>query len=492
MAISLDDQLTLKEDQIGLPFFKVVFLFITLEGFTAIIDLFRVPSMERNALILGYSSTRILAGMFLLIVELIFSYVMVRTLFQPIFLRDLLQQANSVLITNVRRLIFVILFLTSVTILGFYILFLIQSSSIPNTSYTLQVIVDRAEVGLVWIIAIPAHLVLGFSVLYFRVLRNALLRSEETSRYILLFLLVTPTILYWLTLITRAEWLYRIPGWFWSYIPKEPQPAYIYLFLSVGLALFVSFIIVSDLGKPKRNLIWLFVVAFMLQIGFGFAQGEGFKSIRMKYVNTTLSEETRYVCEDRVTLIESVRNYEEIYGGRFWSATKPPGLMIFYMLIREVLEYVKPGSTLEPNACFDLMSNIYTVVMPIIASLIVLLTFITERFLIEGRSDKLTGSLYASGLLFMSAPSVLLMTLVPDQSLYPLFLTLSIVAVAATLSRGSFSLGIWAGISIYLSIFISFSLLPLLGLIIAWALLDYALYNKFRRTIKGLFPLLGI
>ena len=101
-------------------------------------------------------------------------------------------------------------------------------------------------------------------------------------------------------------------------------------------------------------------------------------------------------------------------------------------------------------------------------------------------SKDLLGTSYANlpGLLFILIPSFLLTPLYLDQGLYPLLFTVGVLAALQILKTKAAGWGFAAGVIAYLAIFFSFSLLPLIPVMLLWIGLDYLVNLKQISLVK--------
>jgi len=457
----------------------------TLEGLLAVGAIFATQSMERNAFILGFSLARILVGLSFLVLVIVFAGGTLRAYLKPGWTQRIVERLDVALTLNERRLPTCFLALMYTFIVGTYVLLVFRGGYVSAPAVLLRVAVDRFVGGTVWIVLVPLQLSALMVSWYSGDLRQALFRSGRGYLRPALFLVLTASTLQWITLALRVDWLYEIQGWFWLYAVKRLRPSHGYLVLAVLVALAVAGAILRRPTLHARNLMLCIGLAFILQAGFGFAQGQGFESMRLKYVNTPLSDEMRLACEFEGGVLGSVRDYEASHGRDFWLGTKPPGFFAFYLAFRALTATIRPEILVYSTTCFDVLSRVAAFVMPLLASLVVVPLYGLERLL--SRDD----GVHVSGLLYACVPSVLLMPLIPDQFLFPLLFMVSVAVLAMAMVNRSFLIGALAGIFFYLSLFVSFSLLPLMGLGLAWIAFEH-FWGKGGRGGTLTMPVLGL
>jgi len=227
----------------------------------------------------------------------------------------------------------------------------------------------------------------------------------------------------------------------------------------------------------------LLVLGYTAQLSFGVAQGQGFESLRLKYVSSGLSVFSKNACS-QVGVLESVRRYDALYGAGFWEGTKPPGLQAVFLLIGEAVEAIHPGA--PPQACFEALTTYAAYIFPLIAALVVFPLIAIGRLL---STERAVASLAA--IFYLILPNFAQFPLFHDQFLFPLVFTAALALILSTTRKWSFWLSILTGAALYLCVFLSFSLLPVLGFALAWLVLAWissqeANWRDFLKVSLGL------
>lgn len=473
-----------KHEFVRLRILQVLLFLLALEGFISTIAGFNIQSMDRRAVVFGYSISRILAGLGFLGLALLFAGVGVRSLFRPGFLHRLLARMDQAIDTHDDGLVSMFLVLLYLVIAAGFLFYSIQFATIHI--YDLQVAVQHFYFASSWIVSIPAQVFIFLVLISILDHRFALPKRRALSQFALFIIFVAASI-HWMTLIFQLHWVYAIPGWYWKYkSPKVPSISWIFILLA-GILIFLGARYI--LHKPERhikNLLICIGLAYSIQVLFGFALGSGFESIRLKYARAQLSDETQTVCKDGVNLIDTIREYDSIFGDTFWYGTKPPGLAAFYTIYRDVMAGLDPVSATNSQTCFYVITRVSAFILPLVAALLLIPLYAIERLLGNDQGS------HVSGVLYLVIPSVVLMLLVPDQFLFPLLFMLSVYALGVSILKKSFGFGVLAGILTYFSTFVSFSLLPLYGLAIAWLLIDFIVRGKPRSLRASGLLLIGM
>ena len=309
--------------------------------------------------------------------------------------------------------------------------------------------------------------------------------SNQAVTKAILVLLLLGTVIYSFVISLHYDWLQRIPGWFFSRKESLAFPYdYGFLFFMLVFAFFVIWFVFKFSNWVSIDISLVIILFLVLQIGYGVVKGGGFESIRLKYAKAAISEELQTVCQAHEGLLSSVRNYDSLYGENFWLGTKPPGFFLFYAAIKDAVGLFRPAVLANPKACFITLTKNFAYLFPIFATIVLI-----PLFFIQSQLSSMSFS-YASILTYISAPSVLLMTLLPDQFLFPMLFTVYLLVLTFMITKQSTLFAFLAGGMAYLLVFMSFSLLPIFGLTLFWLSADFWI-NRETRTLKTLFLLLS-
>ena len=90
------------------------------------------------------------------------------------------------------------------------------------------------------------------------------------------------------------------------------------------------------------NLILLVLLGFGLQAGFGFIEGQGFESLRLKFVESFHKGFAEYAVDNPDALI-AMMDYEHIYSEDINLGTKPPGALLIYILVQKTTQFFFPA-----------------------------------------------------------------------------------------------------------------------------------------------------
>ena len=162
------------------------------------------------------------------------------------------------------------------------------------------------------------------------------------------------------------------------------------------------------------------------------------------------------VAAKETNLLKVALNYEQLQvgvklGGAV--ATKPPGTLLFFMLTQK-------ASLLLEGDNYSRLLTLCAVVYPLLSYLVLVPLFFFSRLFFDEESALLTCSLY----LFL--PNLILINLHLDQVLYPFLFISSLTLAVYAYQKDSILLAVLSGLVTYLAIYVSFSLLVLLPLIV--------------------------
>lgn len=280
---------------------------------------------------------------------------------------------------------------------------------------------------------------------------------RNISNRIIVCVSILLTLAYWTILIFHFSLFQIVRGYFWHAMVwiDKPLDAFWIFPLIVIVSIVIIYIILKYTGQIKINLLLLILLGFFIQMGFGFMEGQGIDGIRSRIIKTGHAEFARLaVFED--DLIEVAVNYEEFIKQDTiikYAHTKPPGQLLFYMITQKISNSIKPEQNLikKHNRLVTFASYAY----PLISYLVIIpLYFFSRLFLSKNQA-------IVPCMLYIFIPNVTLVTLHLDQVLYPLlFMTTLYISSVAAMKR-SIPLAIVGGAVLYLSLYISFSLLPM-------------------------------
>jgi len=260
---------------------------------------------------------------------------------------------------------------------------------------------------------------------------------------------------HWLTLAFQLRFFANNPAWYWT-IQFKPFTwnDFWYLLIAVLVSVWLYRNLFLD-RKIKSALVVIFLLGLFLQTGLGYRQGSGLSALREKYFSTFHSVYPLNASLNRLSIPETIRDYEGLYGNRAFTNTKPPGLMAAYMALDRV---VNGWGSYSDDVRYTRLSWTITYGFPILSMLMVFLLYAFASQKVETSSgfNPLLAALF-----FVLCPNVILFPLFPDQAIYPLLFLALIWLTVWTIGKKSFFWSVLLGLVLYAGVFVAFTMLPL-------------------------------
>ncbi len=186
------------------------------------------------------------------------------------------------------------------------------------------------------------------------------------------------------------------------------------------------------------------------------------------------SEFFRIAASRRGTLLETLRNYDDLTWDRklgSFAYTKPPGTYATYAIliwlgdqepIKALLAPLADSARTDPRVADHAeAAAVSTVLMPLGAALTVVPLVLLGIALFGRRPEVVHAAVF-----WVTCPSVLLITYHLDDSLFPILGTGACALAAYGARRSSHTASVAAGALLSLGLYASFSLLPVIGLVV--------------------------
>ena len=353
-----------KEKEIGSPvqvhlesISQIFLLLTTIETAVTAVSIFLVPSVGSDQWWGGYSHLRLGIGLgmvclFFLWLGLTLDAFRMGVCFQK--LRDVMVRA----LDGEKRVTALALFLLAGIFLFIFILLLFSRWFFtPSTEFIrplypwLALQMDRMYTIISrFPLVFYGALVWGIQALVWLFLvRRAVFRgwfkSPEFSQKVLVFLAVMGMVVYhWSILLFRLKIFLVIPGWKWYFTVKEGSAWQWLIVPLIFSSLLVTFLVLKFPGHRVRNWLLILALGYSLQVGFGFMEGQGFESLRLKYADSIFNryaEVASYEPDPRAVLTY----YEKLYERDGWLGTKPPGVLLVYVAVQKMAGLVFPART---------------------------------------------------------------------------------------------------------------------------------------------------
>jgi hypothetical protein len=465
---------------------KTVFILMSLGGIAALLNFYQLTTSDNQSFMAGFSKSRVFFGSPFIL--LVFGFLLATSfLFWKPRRIPIISEKIDLFIRNSpsRLLAFISITFFSIGIIGStsIILHFATESRVP---YLLLLSANYGLGLIVWVLSCLIVLILALILNYHSIILGALRKRDVAIPQTVLVLMLIFTSIQWITLSVHGKWLQAINGWFWPYTPKQFSPTQLSILIAFAIAVGIGVFITRTPRQLALHTVLLFVAAIALQIGFGFATGTKFDAMRDKYASAPFSDELRLACEAEQNTLSSIRNYDELHGNSFWYGTKPPGFFAVYAIARDTLHFFQPSVKSSSNACVRHLLSDLAIVLPLFAAFSVIPLF-GKEVLLSKRSYP-----GAASLLYVSAPAMVLMLMALDQSILPFLFTLTMLTVLLAVHKRSWWLGSVSGGFIMLSIFVSFSLLPIFGFIFAYTTLNAFFGGERKEKIRVILPVIGM
>jgi hypothetical protein len=314
--------------------------------------------------------------------------------------------------------------------------------------------------------------------------RKGFLNRAVIYNTLLLLTMSSAMLFHWMTLIFELRFFTNIGGWYWT-IQRQPVHGSWLLFPVLLLMALAIFYFVLKKGKTVwLSLLLLVTLGYVLQVGLGFINGQGYEYTRLKYASTLHRSYAVTASNINLDPIQNIRNYERLYQGRLFPGTKPPGVLTFYILAEKLVNRIYPQPTASDR--FLALTTFEAYVFPLLSFLVLIALYAFTRSAFH--SDRA----FFPSILYLVIPNVLLFPLFLDQVLYPLLFTLGVWLAVVTVRKGSFWLAVLTGAYLYLVVFFSFSMLPLIPLALLLIVLEGWLNRKDQKLTRPIKILAGI
>jgi hypothetical protein len=458
---------------------KIFSLLSCLEGIIAIFLYFQDRSMERNALLFGYSFSRLAIGAGFLLVILCAAFFTGSLILNRTW-RERVVNWFDALFRDEKRLLVSIVTVLFTILYGIGCIWLLAKPVRFTIDLNMLVVVFERVRGIAtWLLIVMAQSLGLLIISYSEVLRKKeFLNTRLIVKTLLVLVIAGISLVHWAILIFQIQVFVSIPYWTWFFHPKSTN--YFVVFFLFILSVGVVYWILKNTGKIKRNLFLVILLGFILQAGYGFVEGMGFESLRQKSINAGHVKYLEYAV-DKPQFKNIIFNYEASYGWDTYLGTKPPGVLLFYTVVQRISNIVRPELTYDGR--FQRLSTFDAFLFPFLTFLsLIPLYFLSKEFL-----NKEEAILPALFLIFF--PNVVLMPLELDIVLFPALFLTGLLFAWQTIKRNSLVWAILTGAILYMILYFSFSLLPLIPMVFAWLGVDFWLKrrekNYWRNTLQN-------
>ena len=464
----------------SLDILRALLLLSILEGIPTIIFLFRIPSDVDNSTLFGFAPQRVGLGALFVFLLILMIYYFMRSILDDPWFKRIGERIDNALSRGNRLLV-------SVTTLSFVVFsgilgMILFSTPILQLFGPIQHIYVRSISLIIWFILVSSQALIILLWVYHPIWQSPrYFFKVETFQILLLLIVLGTTLFHWTILILKDAVLASFPYWWGNFRPQPFSIRDFLVLISIALVLIAIRIITVSSQGAIRKLGFLIFLGFIIQVSFGFIKGGGFRSLEAALTN---SIQDRFAVEaaQGLDFLEMTRQYEEHHGQRFLPATKPPGALALYILFEKIASINNPSNNMEQR--YQNITTFASYAFPLLSLLIVV-----PMYLLSIEINKADIALIAP-LIMILTPNFVLMHLQLDQFIYPLLFVIGILITWKSVSNQSLTIAFISGIWMYLSIFISFSLLPMIAMGLLIIVLSIFIEKDIRNSLVKNIPLL--
>jgi hypothetical protein len=291
---------------------------------------------------------------------------------------------------------------------------------------------------------------------------------SQVVSIVVIVLIIAITLFHWFVLAFQFRIFRSIPGWYYKPLYR-PFDIYDGILVFILLALIgIVLWIIHKPGNVFTKLIFIFFLGWCIQLSFGFIEGQGLESLQLKYFQTYHKVYVTSATVETHSFVEIIKNYDDFYSGSRFTFTKPPGVMLTYTAIDRLVNGLDYSEGADVRYARD--ANFITWIFPLLSLLVVFLLYIFCHNL-DASSDSSIVALVAASL-FIITPSIDLFVLFADQTIYPFVFLLVVFLVVLGLQQRSLISAFLLGCLLYLALFLSYGLTPLLAFTALYIFVD--------------------
>jgi hypothetical protein len=290
---------------------------------------------------------------------------------------------------------------------------------------------------------------------------------RQLGRSLLALAIVALTLFNWLVLAFRLRFFKNNPAWYWSFDPLPFGRGDLLFLLGAAVLMAVAFWLLFIRRAVAPGLITLWALAVFLQFGVGLMSG-GLAGFEERYFTSYHRTYVSKAASSSAGLLQSVRQYEQLYGSDSFTETKPPGLMLFYT----ALDHAVNGypAHYAADARYERLMAVISFVFPAFAAALVFALYAFARHYVPGPCGTVPD---IAVFLLVLCPNFVLFSLFPDQALYPLLFLAGVALIAVVISRQFLLAAFLLGMLLYVAVFFAFTMLPLYPVAGTYLLLHY-------------------
>jgi hypothetical protein len=306
-----------------------------------------------------------------------------------------------------------------------------------------------------------------------------LIKSKGFAIFWIVGITIT-SLLHWVILICDWPVFDLIPLWYWQTISKINLLTWLIFPLGLLLIAGYYFLQTNILSKSTKTLL-VVLIGYILMVGFAAMEGDPYQVLFDK----------RYISGHRNYIALAARkeggqeflfDYDSALGHDRFYATKPPGVYMLYRGLLSLGSLVFPSETYEQK--YDAINHTSMLLLPILA--------LGTTFFVEKLTERLTSIKPANlpGFILLVTPNFLLLSVTIDQSIIPFLYTSGLLLGILAIKKDHFWFSVAFGIYLYIGLYFSFSLLPLILLFGLWIVFEWARdWNRYNYSTLAKFAI---
>jgi hypothetical protein len=277
---------------------------------------------------------------------------------------------------------------------------------------------------------------------------NQSLSQNSKIRLILLIILIgIMSGTHWLILVLKIPILSALPYWTFPFRDTPLNPVWILL---GGLAMLTAGTIRYSRLNIGVKICVIFLAGIALQFTFAFSKNQGLDGLRERMLNSGHAE-FAVEASKQTNLLETASHYEELIQNDTYQyiPSKPPGTLLFYMLNDSIAALINPSF----NNRLENLITFASITWPVTTYIVIFLIFLLSKEFF-GNETALDASLF-----YISIPSINLITLHTDQTIYPLLAVVPFLLATVAFRKKNLWMSFLSGVAYYVAVFFSFGLI---------------------------------
>lgn len=297
------------------------------------------------------------------------------------------------------------------------------------------------------------------------------------------YALIGFTILHWLILVFQIPIFDSLP--YWEYRLHVTPIASGWVLLTFFIFTIAAWFCIFTDKDEKIKLVFLLLIGVFIQYGLMFSVKGEHSPFIIRFAGQGHAEFAK-VSVRQLNMLTVARNYEIFITEKFYGflPSKPPGTLLFYMASEKIASAIWPTEDKELRLVH--LAKFASLTWPLLSCLAVIPLYFLARYLFEDPSIGIMAVLF-----YISTPALNLITLITDQTLYPLLCLTSVLLVFIACRWNSILLAIVGGVFFYFILYFSFGLVVVgfffcIPILISFPNLSLRSFKNGLRSVVGI------